>query len=860
MEHITKQSKLTKEEWESIEVPLPANEKQILALIQAGFHDVNISRNSTPTLSHHMKIVVTPAIDMYIYIHYFQAAITKLVKKYLTNVDGNVATVANVKEFAEMNSASLQLKKADLIRLENTYKHIVQHKPALFEFIVMELLEKLLKHKCSKKPSREWIFYYYTINKLLGYGISDCNTELRKKVTIILSMVVTVDASTMKIMLEMGQQLIEKNAYLLKYSDETLYDHQKQLFSLCKQRNPKLILYIAPTGTGKTMSPLGLSEKYRVIFVCAARHVGLALAKAAISMQKKIAFAFGCKDAEDIRLHYYAAKEYTINMKSGGIGKVDNSHGEKVEIIISDVQSYIPAMLYMLAFNPKERIIMYWDEPTITLDYPTHELHAIIQKNWNENLIPNVVLSSATLPQQDELSETILDFKARFSTEEVDAELHEIVSYDCKKTIPLINREGCVEMPHYLFADYAQILAVVEHCKQYKTLLRYIDLEEAIHFISFIEEHMGKEKEKEKEKVLLNDCYRAATHFTDITTLNMYAIKMFYLNVLGNLNPNAWPALYQQLQDKRKKRFASTVNIVTTDAHTLTDGPTLFLADDVTKIAQFYIQSAKIPEHVIKEIMDKIHYNTTLNDKVFLLEKEVEDGVAKDSKGKTSSKTGKDSGKAGGKDSGKSRDSGKSGDERISPELKEKKQQIEDLRACIKMVMLNPIYVPNTNDHLYKHAAQVEAPRAFTSNVSEHMVEEIMQISDIDDFWKLLLMMGIGVFAAHKSTKYVELMKRMVQEQNLFMIIATTDYIYGTNYQLCHGYIGKDLATMSQEKCIQAMGRVGRNKLQQDYSVRFRDNALLYKLFQRDDNKPEVANMRRLFSGGASVAHALTPL
>jgi hypothetical protein len=53
---------------------------------------------------------------------------------------------------------------------------------------------------------------------------------------------------------------------------------------------------------------------------------------------------------------------------------------------------------------------------------------------------------------------------------------------------------------------------------------------------------------------------------------------------------------------------------------------------------------------------------------------------------------------------------------------------------------------------------------------------------------------------------------------------------------------------MSQEKCIQAMGRVGRNKLQQDYTIRFRDNTLIYKLFQREENKPEVANMNRLFN------------
>jgi hypothetical protein len=166
------------------------------------------------------------------------------------------------------------------------------------------------------------------------------------------------------------------------------------------------------------------------------------------------------------------------------------------------------------------------------------------------------------------------------------------------------------------------------------------------------------------------------------------------------------------------------------------------------------------------------------------------------------------------------------------------------------MVMLNPVFVPNTKDHLYKYAAShAESTNAFTCNVSEHMVEQIMQISDIADYWKLLLMMGIGVFTTHKSSRYVELMKQMAQEHKLYMIIASTDYIYGTNYQLCHGYIGKDLGNMSQEKCIQSMGRIGRNKLQQDYSVRFRDNELIYKLFQHDDNKPEVANMNRLFGG-----------
>jgi hypothetical protein len=508
IDFITKQSKLTKEEWDSIEVPLLPTEMQILSLIQAGFHDVNISRNATPTLLYHMKITTTPQIDTYIYNLYFQKPLDDLRAKYGLLLKADKPIVAN---------AALKMKKADLIRLENTQKNIEEHKPSIFEFIVLDLLGNLLKLKNptktqtktqTKKPSvpvptasADWLFYYYTLHKLLGYKVDGCNGELRKQVRQLLEALVVVDADLMQTMLAAGQRLIEKNDYLLKYADETLYDHQKQLFTLCKQPKAKLILYIAPTGTGKTMSPLGLAEKFRVIFVCAARHVGLALAKAAISMHKKIAFAFGCKDADDIRLHYFAAKEYTINQKSGGIGKVDNSQGEKVEIIISDVQSYLPAMLYMLAFNPKEKIILYWDEPTIAMDYAEHELHATIQRNWAENLIPNVVLSSATLPQRHEISETITDFCSRFN----DVDVHEIVSYDCKKTIPLINREGCVEMPHYLFPEYEQTVAVVAHCQEFKTLLRYIDLQEAIQFILLVEKMTNQAENEKEQSILQND-------------------------------------------------------------------------------------------------------------------------------------------------------------------------------------------------------------------------------------------------------------------------------------------------------------------------------------------------------------------
>jgi len=111
----------------------------------------------------------------------------------------------------------------------------------------------------------------------------------------------------------------------------------------------------------------------------------------------------------------------------------------------------------------------------------------------------------------------------------------------------------------------------------------------------------------------------------------------------------------------------------------------------------------------------------------------------------------------------------------------------------------------------------------------------------------VLLMMGIGVFINHENITYTEIMKRLADEQKLYMIIASSDYIYGTNYQFCHGYLSKDL-DLTQEKIFQAMGRIGRNNIQQTYTIRFRDDQQILKLFTSETDKPEIINMNKLFN------------
>ena len=174
-------------------------------------------------------------------------------------------------------------------------------------------------------------------------------------------------------------------------------------------------------------------------------------------------------------------------------------------------------------------------------------------------------------------------------------------------------------------------------------------------------------------------------------------------------------------------------------------------------------------------------------------------------------------------------------------------QERNMLYGMIKSIELDEIFVPNKVPHAARWAETPETNNGFTSDISNDVICQIMAIDGVNDTWKILLLMGIGVFANHNSQSYTEIMKRMADEQRLYLIIASSDYIYGTNYQFCHGYLGKDVA-LTQQKAIQSIGRVGRNNIQQTYSVRLRDDAQSTLLLMPSENNIEVHNMNQLFS------------
>jgi hypothetical protein len=747
--------------------------------------------------------------------------------------------------------------------------------------------------KIADKPISYYLYNIIQLNKIHLSGTIPANKWVMSFISCIINQYIE-DTDKSRILIKEifnnSPDYIERNPFILKYANRELYDHQKQLYSVFNQPetpySSRLVFYTAPTGTGKTLSPLGLSNQYRVIYICASRHIGLAFAKNAISVEKKVAFAFGCETADDIRLHYYSAKDYEINRKSGGIFKVDNANGERVEIMICDLSSYLVAMYYMLSFNDEKQCILYWDEPTISLDIPEekasqHPLHTIIHEIWKNNKISNIVFSCATLPTENELIDVVEDYSMKFDN----TEIHTINSYECAKTISLIDKDKYTVLPHFFFENHADLMACVRNCRTNRSILRYFNLKEIVEFIQLVT----------RRNAITSPLLDVAEYFQRVEDLTMNGVKIYYLMVLSSFGQEEWSDVYKMARANRRTYWCMSdtslyenvglkkvnsldrggktntppdssapltrlmslqtvartlshstdsatkcgncvsgvssntstdgIHLSTTDAHTLTDGVTIFFAEDVEKIGRFLIYQSKIPESVLSSISDKIRNNEKNYEQIETLAKEIENRI--------------------GKDFSKERKMGKDG---LNPEIERMMDILNGLKEGIRTVALSQQYIPNTPTHqsIWWNAEEVVA-NAFVPNVDQSTVEEVMGL-DVTLQMKMLLLMGIGVFIEQSNNKYMEIMKRLATEQRLYLIIASCDFIYGMNYQMCHAFFGKDLKEMTQQKIIQAIGRVGRGNIQQEYTIRIRDDDILRKLFLPQESNIEAVNMCRLFS------------
>ena len=108
------QSKLSREEWESIESPITVDEKHILKMIINGYDNINIRSNQHQSLYSFVKIEITPETEYFLYQKYFEKSMNEIIEKY--------GKPFNIRVDDTLQGSSIKrLKSADNIRIQNLY-------------------------------------------------------------------------------------------------------------------------------------------------------------------------------------------------------------------------------------------------------------------------------------------------------------------------------------------------------------------------------------------------------------------------------------------------------------------------------------------------------------------------------------------------------------------------------------------------------------------------------------------------------------------------------------------------------------------------------------------------------------------
>ena len=150
------QQKLTKEEWDALEVPIHQEEKVILKMIMDGFTDVNIVENETMSIMNYMKIYENEDFYMdWLFKQYFKETVDKYCKKY----DYEFTYSPFVRKLKK-------IKSSEQIRLRNFDKKLADNKLFIFEYILLDFIKKI-----SKKNDKH-SFYFYTMTRILNTKIN----------------------------------------------------------------------------------------------------------------------------------------------------------------------------------------------------------------------------------------------------------------------------------------------------------------------------------------------------------------------------------------------------------------------------------------------------------------------------------------------------------------------------------------------------------------------------------------------------------------------------------------------------------------------------------------------------------------
>ena len=411
-------------------------------------------------------------------------------------------------------------------------------------------------------------------------------------------------------------------------------------------------------------------------------------------------------------------------------------------------------MLYMTSFNKKEDIILYWDEPTIGLDYSDHEIHKDISNVIMNNKLYNIILSSATLPEKSDIQPFIDNFNSKFA--DITINVRTINSDIFLNNISIYDTCGNTITPHYMWLDNNEKLQLfIDYFNKNKKLQKYLDIEKCIEFILDICKFTNKNLFVDNyvvNNILPDDLILIENnHITDMYLYSLSKVSKEYKNILDQ---------HYKTKNQFNIKTKQQVFIVTHDAYTITGGPCLYLTNNYDTLTKVLFKSSNIPDEIINNLYKIIDNNNKfmeiINKNIKLYQDIMEKELEKENK---------------------------MSDGRIPPEAQKIKNIIDSTQEKIKSLSLDEIYIPNYKKHFQKYNDKLNFSECdlWSSNIDEQSMQKIIEIDHLNHIFKILLLIGVGVLHEELPNQYKEIMKELAKNKQLFMVIADDNYIYGTN-------------------------------------------------------------------------------
>ena len=155
------QQKLTKSEWDFLELPVNKKELYILEFIHNSYNKLNASENPNNSLIGYLKINVYDYEDFhkYFYNKFYENTIHTIVKENKLNYK------------LRINIKKLNIKKANKIRIRNINNDVILKDKTIFENLLMEQLMLYFENNTKTKKC----YYYYALLQLSKKKVKHIN-------------------------------------------------------------------------------------------------------------------------------------------------------------------------------------------------------------------------------------------------------------------------------------------------------------------------------------------------------------------------------------------------------------------------------------------------------------------------------------------------------------------------------------------------------------------------------------------------------------------------------------------------------------------------------------------------------------